>query len=210
MRSSSISSAGYSYAKTNPPHPHHLPQPTTGPHPHPNTTTSPHHYSHLRSRSGPPILPQMSAILGPQQPPPPQFHPQQRPMPTTCFNGETEATKSVQRQFSQPTGRAHPLQNHLSRRESAPAVGMHPDTTLEGVIDNLTKMTQELGVLEENIFTSGKVGLFVSEEGCLLFLISMGVVLILGQIKELGGGHIFVRGGFKLSHRSLYHFICTV
>lgn len=165
MRTSSISSAGYSYAKTNPPHPHHLPpQPS-------NLPTSPHHYSHLRSRSGPPVLLQM-APLSSQAPIPSQVAPSQprRPIATTRLDNNTDSLVVVQRQTSSPpcsqTGMIHQLPRNLHRQESAPAFSNKSAPAINGdrssipdplsdVIEDLTKMSLELGILEENIFIPG-------------------------------------------------------
>ena len=167
MRSSSISSAGYSYAKSNPPHPHHLPQ-----QPPSNLPRSPHHYSHLRSRSGPPVLPQVSPLSS-QPPVLPGFVPSQRPLATTRLDSNSDSLVVVQRRASSPlgdntavaNGTNHPPSRHLTRQESAPAFSIgdapvingNPSTLdpLSDVINDLTKMTQELGILEENIFTPG-------------------------------------------------------
>lgn len=158
MRTSSMSSAGYSYAKTNPPRPHHLPPAQAPPS---NLPTSPNHYSHLRSRSGPSVLPQM-APLSSQAP----LHSTQaarqaqRPVATTRLDGNTESLVVIQRQKISPPGSHGNQQGRLRRQESAPAIcggtdiSSRPDP-LSGVIDDLAKLTQELGVLEENIFTPG-------------------------------------------------------
>lgn len=165
MRTSSISSAGYSYAKTNPPHPHHLPpQPS-------NLPTSPHHYSHLRSRSDPPFLSQMP--LSSQASIPPQVGPSQRTVATTRLDSNTDSLVVVRRQTSSPPGGhtatnsiTHQFPRNLHRQESAPVIsnGVAPaingdqssiSDPLSDVIEDLTKMTHELGILEENIFTPG-------------------------------------------------------
>ena len=158
MRSSSISSNGYSYAKTNPPHPHHLPPSN------PNLPTSPpHQYSHLRSRSGPQVYPQHAVQLAQAQ----------RPVTMTRLDDDSNSIVVVQRQKSSPanghmgSGYSHvtPSERHvLHRLESAPVINANspapPDNTdgnarvsnesrvrpdsLSGVLDDLTKMTQEL------------------------------------------------------------------
>lgn len=166
MRSSSISSAGYSYAKSNPPHPHHLPQQPS------NLPLSPHHYSHLRSRSGPPVLPQMSPLSS-HPPAVPGTVPSQRPLATTRLDGNSDSLVAVHRTASSPldgtaavNGSNHQLSRHLARQESAPAFHNMDAPAINGdpskaadplsdVINDLTKMTQELGILEENIFTPG-------------------------------------------------------
>ena len=164
MRTSSINSAGYSYAKNTPltsvTH-HHTHHHDHSQHQQPSNLslpTSPHRYSHLRSHSGPSILPQL----------PPLSSQVQRPVATTQLDTDSDSIVVVQRKGSAPL--IHP--KFVLRQESAPILFSNDSLTtdhprnqsdsnseaeaLSGVIDDLNKMTLELDLLEENIFTSGK------------------------------------------------------
>ena len=147
MRTSSISSKGYSYAKTNP-------LPTPNPTPSTNSTSS-GHYSHLRSRSGPPVTPQLPSLSTQvmQQ----QKQQQQRPTTTTRLDSNSESLVVVQRQASTSAcgvGKGYQqCGSMVDGDESAPtfAVKERPDS-LSVVIDDLAKITQEL---EDTAFIPG-------------------------------------------------------
>lgn len=158
MRTSSISSAGYSYTKTNLCHPQSAPVPSTN-------STSPSHYSHLRSRSGPPVVPQLlplsAQVMQQQQP----QHPQPAVIATTRLDNNSDSLVVVQRQASVPVFRGSQVSGPMiSRQESAPMGLVHNEAEKEGedkrnrpdclseVMDDLAKITQEL---EESIFQQG-------------------------------------------------------
>ena len=86
------------------------------------------------------------------------------------MDGDNDSIVVVQRQMSSPPGDHVAINGrvqYLHRQESAPAFnGVSPPPngvdgspsrpdSLAVVIDDLAKMTQELGMLEENIFTTG-------------------------------------------------------
>ena len=155
MRSSSISSQGYSYAKTNVPLSHnsasrHLPPAATA------NPTSPHHYSHLRSRSGPPIAPQLQPLSAQME----QYQSggqfsanSQPPVATTRLDEDSGSIVVVQRQASAPIvatpnqGQRGVVSEEVRRKEIE-----RPDD-LALVLDDLAKITQEL---DENIFPEGE------------------------------------------------------
>lgn len=188
MRTSSISSAGYSYAKTTTPTQYHHCQ-------HHNqqqdsadstaTPLSPHHYSHLRSHSGTPGLPPLPLLSHP-----PSASSSAAATPTALVTNGTNSTSIsssrappiattvidpespdsivvVQRQASAPVfseGGATAIQPHgrnssapsLIKRASSPGEILNgngsisnPETAdaLSGVIDDISKMAQELDEL---------------------------------------------------------------
>ncbi len=159
MRSSSISSQGYSYAKTtglrgvpaNPP-PSQVPPSSSSDQP-----LSPHHYNHLRSRSGPPIAPQLlplSAQLEQHQKAgsqPLSLHHQQPPLKaTTRLDEDSDSLVVVQRQMSMPAMSAGHY-GGLNRTNSSFDSGISSKhgkieklDDLAGVLDDLAKITQEL------------------------------------------------------------------
>lgn len=167
MRSSSISSQGYSYAKTNAPL-RHAPQLSTPSTHDPKLSgekpLSPHHYSHLRSNSGPTVLPQLlplSAQMENQQftGPHPQ-HQNQPPTATTRLDNSSDSIVVIQRHSSVPA-MPHGVAPSVHRNGSLPdtlasygdkSEGNKGADELTVALDDLAKITQEL---DENIFPQG-------------------------------------------------------
>lgn len=142
MRTSSISSTGYSYAKTNS-HPNHAPAPI--PTPPPTNSKVPSHYSHLRSRSGPPVTPQLPPLSAQVM-----QHQQCPPIATTRLDNNSESLVVVQRQANMPAygaGKGYQRPGAvMGRHENGPngfAVNDRPDS-LAVAMDDLAKITQDL------------------------------------------------------------------
>jgi len=155
MRSSSISSQGYSYAKTNTSRsqnsaPHHLPPSVTA------NITSTHHYSHLRSKSGPPIAPQFQPLSAQieQQPSLRQFPlaNSQPPVATTRLDDDSGSIVVVQRQASAPVMATSNRGQRGVASEEAQGKEIESPDDLALVLDDLAKITQEL---DENMFLQG-------------------------------------------------------
>ena len=115
MRTSSTNSSVYSYPKSNPP---------------PNHTPSSHStYSHLRSRSGPPVIPQLIPLSA-------KF----TMRPDSSSNSPIAVQRCTSRQESAPVASAEvstaAVEGHLEESD--------PNDSLTQAIDDLAKITQEL------------------------------------------------------------------